>query len=247
MSIRTIARNAALAGAAAAVIAGAGAGVANAATVHTHGVTTAVTRITNRYDGGGAGNWAYDTFGRTLTIDYLGHVTAAQIAADPALAATPYEFDATLTDAGTFKDIPGALTPNQGGHDAGRVLGPDQVTGTMTGTGQFGLFYASARPNSARTFANSGVPIRLRGPVQNALYPSYTWPELAFPSATTFADLNESGFAYYYHVPAETVTSVRWVHGHKVTTHRTLRAQNWADTAWNADGQAPGDGNITGR
>jgi hypothetical protein len=236
------ARNATRLAAAAAVAAGLGVGLVSAASAApVHGQLTATTRIVNRYDSGGNGNWAYDTFTRTLTVTYLGKVTPAQILADPALALTPYEFDATLADQGTFKDIPGAFTPNQGGHDAGLILRPGQVTGTMNGYGQFPVFYASAK--DARGLA----PRVLRGVAENALYPSSTWPELAFPAGTTFADLSETGFGYYYQVPAVTVTSVRWVHGHRVVTHRTIRAQNWADTALNGDGQLRFDGNITGR
>jgi hypothetical protein len=239
------ARNATRATALAALAAGAAvalAGLAGAATAApVHGQLTATTRIVNRYDSGGAGNWAYDTFTRTLTVTYLGKVTPAQIIADPALAATPYEFNASLADKGTFKDIPGAFTPNQGGHDAGLILRPGQVTGTMTGWGQFGVFYASAKD------APGLAPRSLRGTALNSLYPSSTWPELAFPAGTTFADLSEATFGYYYQVPAVTVTTVRWVHGHKITHVRVLKAQNWEDTAFDGSGQLRFDGNILGR
>lgn len=219
-----------------------------------HGQTvTATTRIINRLDSGGNGDWAYDGFTRVLTVNYLGHVTPAQIAANPALAATPYEYDATLADGagspatpghpavapGSFKDIPGAFTPNQGGRYADDVLRPTQVSGPMSGFGDFSLFYTSQRVNSPRTFANAGVPIRLRGPVQNALYPSATWPMLAFPAGTIEAGLTEYDWGYTYTVPAKTVGPA----GHR----HVLRAQTWNDTASNGGGQLRYDGNITGR
>ena len=59
--------------------------------------------------------------------------------------------------------------------------------------------------------------------------------------------MNEGGFGYDYNVPALTVTHIKVVNGHKVTVKTVLKAQNWADTAWNGDGQAPRDGQILGR
>jgi hypothetical protein len=224
------------------VLAGAGATAASAATTPAvRGEITAVTHLSHRYDGGGAGNWAVDKFSRTLTINYLGKST------DPAFAATPYMYDATISDSGSFVNIPLALAPNQGGSHHGQVMKANQVTGTMTGSGQFGLFYASAKDAKGlvpRTLGNFALNA-------NAAYASYTWPELAFPAGTVFSGVNEGGFGYYYHVPALTVTHVtyKWVHGHKVAVKhvQVLKAQNWADTAWNGDGQAPRDGQILGR
>ena len=217
------------------ILATAGAASASAAVTRP---LTAVTHITNRHDGGGNGNWAYDTFTRILRVQYLGKVTAAQIAANPALATTPYMYTASLSDTGTFKDIPGAFTPDQGGKDLGKVLKPNQVTGTMNGYGQFGVFYASHKD------ARGLVPSHLKGAELNALYPSSTWPELVFPAGTTFNGVSEFNFDYSYTVPAATITKV--VHGKKVTVH--LKAEHWQDSASNGDGQLPrGDGNITGR
>jgi hypothetical protein len=246
MNTRTLVTRAAVVAAAAGILGGAAATSASAAvTPASRGTVTSVTHIHNRYDSGGNGNWAYDTFSRTLTVSYLGKVTPAQIAADPALAATPYEFNAQVSDTGTFKDIPGAFTPNQGGRNLGRVLKPGQVTGTMTGYGQWSVFYASAK--DARGLA----PRQLNGTALNALYPSATWPELAFPAGTAFSGVNEASYGYDYTVPAATVTRItyKWVNGHKVPVKhvRVLRAQHWSDTALNGDGQLQHDGNITGR
>lgn len=220
-----------------AVLAGsAGTAVASAATHPAP--TTAVTKITSRYDSGGNGNWATDNFTRTLALTYLGK------SKDPAHATAPYMYSATLTDSnGSFKDIPFAYTPNQGGRDLGKVLKPTQVGGPMSGFGDFGLFYSSAKANNPHVFANEGVPVRLRGVTQNGEYPSSTWPELAFPAGTTFNGLNESWWGYTYQVPATTHTVVINGVKHVIKT----KAENWADTAWNGDGQlAPADGNITG-
>jgi hypothetical protein len=216
------------------VLAGAGATAASAATAPAaRGTITAVTQISHRYDGGGAGNWAVDKLSRTLQIQYLGKST------DPAYAKTPYMYTATISDSGTFVNLPGQLAPNQGGSHAGQVMKPNQVTGTMTGSGQFGLFYASAKD------AKGLVPRALTSFALNAnpAYRSSTWPELAFPAGTVFANVSEGGYGYDYNVPA--VKVVKIVHGKKVIV--TLKAQDWQDTAWNGDGQAPRDGQITGR
>ena len=117
----------------------------------------------------------------------------------------------------------------------------------MTGSGQFGLFYASAR--DARGLAPRTLgSFRLNA---NPAYASPTWPELAFPAGTTFSGVTKAGFGYYYHVPAKTVVTYtyKWAKGKKVAVKHThvLKAQNWADTAWNGDGQAPRDGQVLGR
>jgi hypothetical protein len=253
MNTKSLLTKAALTAGAVGILAGAGATAASAATTpayHGHSSTvTAVTRLINRNDGGGGPNpWAYDTMTRTLAVTSLGKVTitpamvTANSALAPYLGQVMYQYDATLHDVGTFKDIPGQLTPNQGGRYLGDVLKPTQVSGPMSGYGDFGLFYSTAKVNSPRTFANEGVPIRLKNG-QNTAYPSYTWPELAFPAGTSFVGVNEFDFGYVYQVPATVRTVV--IHGvkHVIRT----RAQNWADTAANGDGQLQHDGNITGR
>ncbi len=246
MNTKSLLTKAVLTAGAVSVLAGAGAGAgataASAATTPAvRGEITAVTHISHRFDGGGAGNWAVDKFSRTLQIQYLGKST------DPAYAKTPYMYTATISDSGSFVNIPLALAPNQGGNHAGQLMKANQVSGKMTGSGQFGLFYASAKD------ARGLVPSALKSFAVNA-YPAYAspvWPELAFPAGTTFVGVNEGGFAYYYDVPALTVTHItyKWVDGKKVAVKHVhiLKAQNWADTAWNGDGQAPRDGQILGR
>jgi hypothetical protein len=242
MNTKSLLTKAVLTAGAIGVLAGAGATAASAATTPAvRGEITAVTHISHRYDGGGAGNWAVDKFSRTLHIQYLGK------SSNPAYAKTPYMYTATISDSGTFVNLPDQLAPNQGGRYLGEVMKPNQVAGSMTGSGQFSLFYASAKD------AKGLVPRTLNSFALNAnpAYASPAWPQLAFPAGTTFSGVNEVGFGYYYHVPALTVTHVtyKWVHGKKVAVKhvRVLKAQNWADTAWNGAGQAPRDGQILGR
>jgi len=105
-----------------AVLAGsAGTAVASAAT-HPAPLT-AVTKITNRFDGGGGGSWAYDSFSRDLALTYLGKVTPAMVAANSAL--TPYlgmyQYNATLNDiigndqVMDAKSLPKVKMPNRDG------------------------------------------------------------------------------------------------------------------------------------
>jgi hypothetical protein len=201
---------------------------AHAATFAASRTVTATTQLHNRPDGGGNGTWAYDTFSRTLQLHYLGK------SADPSHAAAPYMYWAQINDKGTFKDMPGAFTPDQGGADAGKVLRPTQVTGPMSGEGQWGLFYSSARAHSA--LVPVSIPASLNG---NAAYASPVWPELAFAPGTVFVGLSESFYNYNYQAVPKVVT----IGGHKVTVY----SQHWEDSSFNGDGQLPrGDGNITG-
>src|SRR4249920_3606030 len=91
------------------------------ASAATHPVLTSTTKIVNRLDGGGNGPWAHDNMTRTLHLTYLGK------SHDVAYAATPFMYSATIQDQGTFRDIPGAFTPNQGGHNLGKHLRAGQV------------------------------------------------------------------------------------------------------------------------
>ena len=147
----------------------------------THGTVTATTRIIQRYDGGGAGNWAVDSFTRKLTLTYLGK------SGDPA---HPYAYTAYLADDGGFTDLPGQLTPNQGGQILRQGHGglkPVQVAGSMTGYAQWNVFDASTKA------VRGLVPTSLRGLTLNAnsaYSATSTWPELAFQSGTTFAGVN---------------------------------------------------------
>jgi hypothetical protein len=199
---------------------------ASAATLTASHTVTATTQLRNRPDGGGNGYWAYDNFTRTLQLHYLGKST------DPAHATAPYMYWAQVNDLGTFKDMPGAFTPDQGGNDLGKVLKPTQVTGPMSGYGTWNVFYSSAKANKA--FVPVRIPASQNG---NPAYASPVWPELAFPAGTTFSGLNETTYDYTYHA-----VPVKNSHG-VIIRYK----QNWEDSSFNGDGQLPrGDGNITG-
>jgi hypothetical protein len=210
---------------------------ASAAT-HKTTVTTAVTQVRNRPDSGGNGYWANDKFTRTLTLTYQGKTGPA---------AFPYAYTAQVSDKGTFLDLPGQLTPNQGGHNLGKVLRPVQVAGTMTGSGYYAEFFSSVKANSPHSFYNLGVEIAENdhGSVTGLnFHPSSTWPAQAFPAGAAFSvPLSEIQFDYVYTVPAYNTTKV--VNGHQVIVKHA--AQTWEDSSWNGAGQYKADGNITGR
>lgn len=232
MSIKSLTTKALLTTGAVAITAGSVLGTMGAASAAVQPkATVADTQITNRLDGGGHGNWAHDTFKRHLEVQFLGK------SKDPAHKLAPFMYTAKVTDKGSFLDIPGKFTPNQGGKNHGKHLRPVQVGGPMSGYGQWQLFYASAKAHAGL------VPSALKGAKLNALYPSATWPELAFPAGTTFTPLNEFNYDYdYYAVPVFKATTVN---GKKVTVITGYK-QHWEDSAANGDGQVKGAGNILG-
>jgi hypothetical protein len=125
-----------------------------------------------------------------------------------------YGFAATVTDQGTFRASAGALTPNQsvpGKHIAGLV------TGTVSGTGFFRTFYATARPDA-------GLVPRWAA---NAFYVT-SWPAQFFPPGTTITGLQLTGWSVSYGA---------WT---------GCGAQQWTDSSSNGYGDLPRDGNIAG-
>jgi hypothetical protein len=225
----------ALAGLTAAVAAGVPATLAaSSASAAVRPPVTASTQIVNRADNGGHGIWAHDSFTRKLVLNYLGKST------DPLHAAAPFMYNALIQDKGTFTDIPGRFTPDQGGNDLGKHLRVIQVSGPMSGYGQFGLFYASARAH------NGLVPTVLRGEHLNSLYPSPTWPELAFPTGTTFVGVGEAAYDYNYQAVPFTKHTAKLVNGKWVIVTTHGYRQHWEDSSWNGDGQLGGKNNIIG-
>src|ERR1700735_920339 len=80
--------------------------VANTAVAHAAPTTvTAHTAVSNPPDGGNGGPWAYDDFGRTLTV------SVASSRAGVPVGDTAYT--ASVTDHGQFNAVVGSLAPNQ--------------------------------------------------------------------------------------------------------------------------------------
>lgn len=213
----------------------------------------AVTHVTSRPDSGGNGDWANDSFTRTLTIKKLGSTDAANCGTGN--TAPCFAFTATLSDGGfgaRFTTIPGAYTPNQG-VSPGSHLPNHSLTGRMSGTGQFGTFYSTSQPDA------SLVPHFSAGSAN----PSSTWPALAFPATATLESLSENTFDYNYSAVVHSVKTIKkvehvhvWVFTHHHWVRKTVTrvvtfkvpvttVQHWNDSN-PLDGQGAGPGNITG-
>jgi hypothetical protein len=180
---------------------------------------TATTRLTNRPDGGDAADWATDTIRRHLVVTETGPD------ANPALG---FDFTATVTDAGRFATIPGALTPDQMGSYAGDTI-TGHVSGPLQGSDHF-TFAATELPQEGLVPSHEdGAPVTL---------PQTTsfWYEQAFPAGTTFANSTEGPWGWTYTGP--TCLSFRWRYGH---LRITLVPQKWVDSS------TVETGNITGR
>jgi hypothetical protein len=156
---------------------------------------TATTNVSNRDEPGGNGNWATDTFVRTLTVTR--HEATAVANCGGGVAECWY-YTGTISDSGTFLTDAGAFTPNQGGSDTG-----DKISGTVAGnfTGGSAIeFYASSNAPNA-----SLVPSAVSGDNPS----TGDWYQQAFPSGTVFSGAaNLINFSWTYNAPG---TCEQWV------------------------------------
>ena len=113
----------------------------------------------------------------------------------------------------------------------------------MTGSAQWGVFDASAKPSRGL------VPSSLRGLALNAnpAYATSTWPELAFPAGTTFSGLALQSWGWTYHVPALTVTTIKVIHGKNVADKGVPGAELGRHLVQPGGGQLAHDGQVKGR
>lgn len=81
---------------------------------------SASTGVSAREDSGNAGNWAKDTFVRSITITRHGAVDIANCGETDGSC---YFYTGSVTDAGTFKTDTGAHSPNAGTAIAGSLVG----------------------------------------------------------------------------------------------------------------------------
>jgi hypothetical protein len=216
-------RTTVLAGAAALALTAAGAGAAIAAPdahspVKQYGqpAMTAVTSLTGRPDSGNGGTWATDTLTRTLTLTLAGTEGTGP--------SEVWEYDATVSDTGSFLTIAGALTPNQSGIYAGLTIGAE-ADGAMEGGADYS-FTASAPASAA---ANLGVPASESGAPSGDQTTSL-WYEQAFPAGTTFGGAGIGDWSWTYSVSAD--------------VHLDGLYRVWTDSSANGYGDEPGDGNI---
>ena len=172
---------------------------------------TAVTHIYNNGTVPGfAGPWASSSITRTATV--LGGAPVAPSYCGETTGPC-YSYTAEVRDQGWFRAIRGALTPNQ--VVPGRTI-KSAVTGYVSGYAPFS-FYATTTPN----------PSLVPKTYLNAPYTS-TWPELFFPSGTTFAGITGIPFTFNYSA---------WTR---------CGFQHWTDSSYNDYGDVASAGNITG-
>jgi len=185
-------------------------------------VWTAKTQLISRPDSGGAGNtWANDTMTRTLTIRLNGSTGSG--------TSTVYYYSANVKDAGKFRTVNGALTPNQSGPYVNETEN-GSVSGTISGSGSFS-FTATSLPNM------SLVPKTVTGSADS----TGTWYELAFPATgVTFGGAGLGNWGWHYNGPVVVTLDPSGKHVIAVVHER------WADTASNNGGQLVQAGNIDG-
>lgn len=171
---------------------------------------TAATHIQNDGDQGDGGNtWAVDQIDRAVTIT----------AATPNTAPSGFvAYTVTVTDAGTFKAVQGALTPNQ-------VIPGQKIAHAVSGNLAGTATYAVVAPSAASlgdTFpanVNDNFAHVATGPQSLP-----DWPVQGFtPQAGVAVTLEH--FSYAYTTPA---------------------GESWTDSDTTGSGSLVSDGNITG-
>jgi hypothetical protein len=181
---------------------------------------TGVTTVTNDADSGNHGDWAVDTFSRTMTVTRHGAVAVANCGGTATNGITTcYYYTATLADTGSFQTTQGALSPNAGTKISGIV------SGTVNGGSAFEFYATSGSPSTSYVPATDDAST-------GKYPPSSAWPEVFFPQGTLFAGMNEINWSYTY-VAANTCET--WVD-----------AYNNGDGAQPADGDITGVNHCTG-
>lgn len=217
-----------VAAAAAGSVTAAGASTAQAQHPSHHLTVKAVTRLEERPDSGGNGNWATDRMSRKLTITETGPVTGG------------YAYTATVEDAGGFRTDRGAYTPNQGAPYTGDKI-HGQVSGWMTGKASYS-FTASTLPSTKK---NAGVPGAEDGAPATPEQTTSDWYEQAFPAGTTFGGAGIGDWSWKYAGPVCRTYKTVYRHHHWVKI-AVYSQQHWTDSLAGDGGQLKADGNITG-
>lgn len=127
-------------------------------------------KLSNRPDSGGNGNWANDATTRAALVLYMGDATGA------------HTYEGSVSDTGSFHALAGAFTPNQGGTDAGLKLG-DSLGGAIAGSTGYSF------TSSAFVTTGPGASYSGSNPSTGA------WYKLFFAASTTFGTANTDGSA----------------------------------------------------
>jgi hypothetical protein len=149
----------------------------------------ASTAVSNRSDSGGHGDWAKDAMIRTVNVT---RQTAVEVSKCGGAATQCWFYTASITDAGTFQTVAGALSPRDGVPISGTV------SGTFTGGSKIEFYASSDDPDA------SLVPPTLTGDV-----PSTTnWVKQIFPRISVVSGVQLLNWSWSYSAPA---TCETWV------------------------------------
>lgn len=155
---------------------------------------TASTAISHDPDSGNNGNWATDTFTRSMTVTRHGAAAVSLCGGTATNGITScFYYTAAMTDSGSFLTVAGAKSP-----DAGTLIS-GTLSGTMSGGSNYEFYATSGAPSA------SGVPAAFNASAGSG---SGTWPERFFPAGTLFGGMNEINWVYTYTAPT---TCEQWV------------------------------------
>lgn len=145
---------------------------------------TASTKVTDRNDSGVAGNWAKDTFGRSITVS---RTSAAEASKCGASAVKCWFYTGEIIDLGTFETISGANTPQ----DATKTIS-GVVKGSFGGGAQIEFYASDGSPDAtgvAPTLAGNGVA-------------TTDWHKQFFNAGTAYSAVNLVNWGWQYNAPA---------------------------------------------
>ena len=154
---------------------------------------TSLTLITNDPDGGHGtpATWATDTIWRTVTVTRGASVPASDCGQ---VTGTCWAYDASLSDSGTFRTIPGAGTPNQACTGCAGEKIRHAVNGALSGTYSITFYASSGTPSAALVPAAHDD----HGAAASPPFTSTTWPELFFPAGTHFGGPVGGAYSWTY-------------------------------------------------
>lgn len=153
---------------------------------------TAATAVSDRADSGVHGNWATDSFTRTLSVTRHSEVETSNCGGGVNHC---WFYTGTITDNGTFETAEGALSPESG------VAINGTVSGSFNG-GSAVEFYASTRPANA-----AKVPATVTG---NDVATS-DWVTLMFADDTSFSSVSLLDWSWTYSAPS---TCEQWTNAY---------------------------------
>jgi hypothetical protein len=171
--------------------------------------------------------WAIDSMWRTETVTRGAEVTGTDCGLSPSAACWAYT--SSLSDSGTFRTVKGAGTPNQSCTGCAGEKIRNAVNGSLSGTYQVTFYASSGTPSAALVpWMHNDHDTAASPP-----FTSTTWGMLFFPAGTSFGAFTGGAYSWTYEAATAGFPPVM---------------QTWVDssTATNNDGNAPGDGNITG-